>query len=349
MFRQFFDEIDKELQQYTTVPEVLQYVTNKQYELFSLKNSIQGLINSINPATSAVQQISSYASDILEWETLKALEINKEFNIPQYSSRLIQAIRKPKTIRLYPQGTNNIRIYIDLNETAGNIDDYADAVTAFRLVLDEEKDHAPAPYNPTWASHAWEEKIYKPDREGEPVADNPDYAGKYWRTLNERISFFTTLAPFWEIIDQGTIPLSSDRGGTAYPRNVPTHFVEKAREKIRKEFELRFREEEVRIKKLQTDISNIEQALTYLTALEQNLQNTLSEQLLNYTIELVKEQLQKYKINALLLDVKNIAKQIVTDYEANIYKARYSSTLPSGNTIRIRVDNIMDKLGKFSL
>lgn len=348
MFRQFFDEIADELNQFNNLPDTLRYVASKQLEILSLKNSTQDLIDSINPAVAATQNITEYAFQILEWEALKALEINKEFNIEQFSSRLIQAIRNPRTIRLYPQGTNGIRIYIDLNETAGTLDDYAEAVTAFRMVLEEEKDHPSGPYDPAWASHAWEEKIYKPDRENTPVADDPDYSGKYWRTINERISFFETLAPFWEIIDQGTRPLNSDRGGTPYPVNVPTHFVDKAREKIRREFQLRLREEEVRINKLRIDVSNMDKVLTYLRQLEQSLRDNLSGQLLNYTVELVQQQLGRYNIPATLLDIKNIATRIVTDFQRNTYKARYSYTVSPNNTIRMRVDNIMDNLRKFT-
>lgn len=344
MFKQFFDEIASELEQYNTVPETLQYISTKQFKLYSLKNSIQDLIKSTNPAISATEAITTYAFDILEWEALKAVEINKEFNIPQYKSRLIQAIRDPDTIKLYPQRNNNIRIYINLENTAGNLDDYANAVTMFREVLEEEKDHPSKVYNPAWASHAWEEKIYRPDREGAPVADNPDYSGKYWRTINERMEFFDTLAPFWEIIDQGTTPLDSDKGGIAYPKNAPTRFVEKARERIRKEFTLRLLEEEVKLKKLQLDVAEIDSVLAYLEKLEQELRAGLSEQLLSYTMELVEQQLQKFGVNALLIDIKNIATQIVTDYEMNNLKARYASTVTTDKTIRIRVENIITQL-----
>ena len=46
------------------------------------------------------------------------------------------------------------------------------------------------------------------------------------------------------ILDQGTINLPSDRGGTAYPVNTPTHFVAEAEGLIEREFRVRVEEAE---------------------------------------------------------------------------------------------------------
>ena len=374
MFKDFFQDLSDELDKLKAPEDVSDFIYRKREELNKTKKEILDILNNADPTVMAISEIMPYAYDTLEWNAVTAAKEGKEFDIPQFTDRLVAAIQNPNSIEIRRSGEGTIRIYINLNKTAGDLEDYANAILAVREILDEERaERKNRVYHksPAWASHVWEEKLYKPAREGasvppkkvkqlsrsghwkkgrggKPAKFTRDktsiYIAQYWRTIEMRIRHFEGLAPFWQIIDQGLTSLNSDWGGTSYPVHPRTNFVDKTKKQIKSEFDLRYREQKVRLDKLRTSLNNINAALNYLDSLEIYLSSVSLEQLQTFTTDLVRAQLQKYGVTHLEIDVRNIGKQIFEDYLRGVEGTRYRSTLGGGNAIEIRAKEIFNAL-----
>lgn len=245
MFRDFFELHEKQFNLNSSKAEVRDAIAICRSTLRKIER-----LEEIDSADLLIPNIFEFLQNTLYQEAYNAFKINNEFDIPEYVSRLNQAIFNPQTYEITKLSAESISIKINLDKTAGTLDDYARAVSKVRKQLEDSKGNKkPKKRNPTWASHAWAEKFYGPAREGKSIPDRvvtridkktgkkitrikstPDpskYIEKYWKTINARISNFSTLAPFWKILDQGTIKLKSDIGGKAYPINQKTNFVAK--------------------------------------------------------------------------------------------------------------------------
>lgn len=245
MFQEFFKLQEQRLDLSSSIEEVREAVRVCQRTLRNIER-----LEAIDSADLLIPNIFEFLQNNLYNNAQIAFKINSEFDIPEYVSRLNQAIFNPQTYEITKQSAESISIKINLDKTAGTLDDYARAVSSVRKQLESSKGNKkPKKKNPTWASHAWKEKFFGPAREGKSIPDRvvtridrktgkkitrikstPDpskYIEKYWKTINARISNFSTLAPFWRLLDQGTIKLKSDIGGTAYPINQRTNFVAK--------------------------------------------------------------------------------------------------------------------------
>ncbi len=373
MFRDYFKGLSDELDKIKEPQDISKFIEEKRIEYNQSKQEILDLLN-VDFTNLAISNTISYAYDTLEWNATTAAYEGKEFDIPQFTDRLVKAIRNPNTIEITKNGEGSIRIYFNLWKTAGDLEDYATAISAVRDILEEEREaHKNKVYTKSseWASHVWKEKLYRPAREGASVPakkvkqlskagrwkkgrggkpahftkdKTATYIAQYWRTIDLRIGHFESLAPFWQIIDQGTTPLSSDLGGTSYPIHPRTGFVEKTRKQILAEFKLRYREEQARKTKLESYLKDVNAALNYLNNLEALLVRERLENLQSYSMDLVRTQLQKYNISHLEMDVRNIANQIIDDYMQGIEGTRYRSTLGGGNAIEMRAKEIFAAL-----
>ncbi len=373
MFKNFFQELSDELDQIKEPKDISNFIAMKREELLNTREEILKIMNT-DITTLAISETISYAYNTLEFNAVTAMYDGKEFDIPQFSNRLVEAIQNPNTITIEKRGEGSIRVSINLRATAGELRDYANAISAVREILEEERENNHSRvYNksPEWASHAWKEKFYRPAREGASVPPKKvkqlskagrwklgrggkpahftkdktaTYIAQYWRTIEMRIGHFESLAPFWQIVDQGTTSLDSDYGGYAYPVHPRTGFVDKTRKQILAEFQLRYREQKIKIEKLKVSLNNVNGALNYLNKIENELTTVNLENMQQLSIELVRAQLQKYNIGHLEMDVRNIANQIVEDYIQGIEGTRYRSTLGGGNAIEMRAKEIFAAL-----
>jgi hypothetical protein len=120
-------------------------------------------------------------------------------------------------------------VFVYPQMVAGDVSDYFDAVEFVRTNFKMDS-------TPEEASSYWE-FIYKAgnvDMAGFGGWDVPglvEPAQRYNWTIMQRLAYFRGLAPFWEIIDKGTMFPSYGRGGFPYPSYGPTNFV-KAIEKL---------------------------------------------------------------------------------------------------------------------
>lgn len=201
----------------------------------------------------ALEACLQEAKWILVNEVNIALESVEEYNHPIFISDLLEACVNPETLSLgYADGQYIVNV--DLNKTAGYIEQYARAVSATREILNDRKVKGPKSAPGDLASRMWFEKVYGPDRSGKSVPrrkGNPktrlyewidvteNYVGKYFETMELRKSFFISgqKAPWWYLLDHGNSGLKSvfprsPSTGYAAPSNPPTHFVDKAKRKI---------------------------------------------------------------------------------------------------------------------
>jgi hypothetical protein len=153
---------------------------------------------------------------------------------------------------------NQCGVNITLNETAGNIEEYAAAVASARAALNAEKTtkNKKGGKNKTpggLATEMWFEKIYSVDRLGkgevlrrkynrstkayETINVIDQYRGKYFETMNLRKSFYMSghSAPWWYLLEHGNAKVASfesREGAYAKPTNAATGFVRKAKTTI---------------------------------------------------------------------------------------------------------------------
>jgi len=181
------------------------------------------------------------APHILKRNAIIAIEITDEFNTPDFIADITTAIFEPETFITSIDTYGHLSISIDLEATAGTIEDYARGILSarsyFPMTLDAKK-----------ASLIWS-LIYRAGREGatiyttygkggprEHTADRTAYFVRYYeRTMSLRQSTMSGgLAPWWNIVDKGTsLEMSSNRGGTAYPKFAGRNFVETSEQQIR--------------------------------------------------------------------------------------------------------------------
>jgi len=178
------------------------------------------------------------ASDILMKSIEAAVQVNEEYNHPFFLSRLKQVVYNPDTIRITKAEYGRITVEIRMNEVAGSLEDYAQGVKKAREHFGVREPHSKT-------SWFWEEKYYGQAREARPlpqIRNKPRKSledkrealiNKYWETMQFRMDSVGKIAPFWELLDQGSIPMSSDRGGTPYPQGVRTGFIQTAIWKIK--------------------------------------------------------------------------------------------------------------------
>jgi hypothetical protein len=182
-----------------------------------------------------INNLKIEATKILWKEILTAVAINKEYNHPFFLGRLERVARNPETIDITMSNSYPI-VQIYMNEVAGSLEDYADGVKSAREHFKIRSPHR-------MSSWFWQEKYYGQARENRPLpgkrkkresAENKKEAliNKYWETMQFRMDASGKIAPFWELLDKGAIPMSSDWGGQPYPRGIATDFVNRAIEEI---------------------------------------------------------------------------------------------------------------------
>lgn len=245
-FGSVFDRFDIEIDKIRTSIPKLQEALEKLYKEISDKKEYVSWLRERNNKEwlqhtaqgRAFNVVSKIAAERLYENTLEAIK-GTEYDYPGLGERLLDVIRNnDKVITIEPIG-NSARIRIHLDETAGTLEEYANAVKAAKEELGVGKAPEPA------ASQMWAEKIYGVAREGvivgkrkKPkagrgrgsrvsVEDWTDrYKGKYERTIEARIRNFKKPAPWWSLLNNGN---HSGRigPGDPYPITGPTRFVSK--------------------------------------------------------------------------------------------------------------------------
>jgi len=174
----------------------------------------------------SIDQTLVDAPNILKEEVETAVLTNDEYAYTPFLTPLLDIASDEELYNIIPGGTGwsrSITVELAMNEVAGDIEEYAQAVEAAREEMGSDPDR-----DPIKASHIWRTKIW-PSRGG---------GGPYQHVISSRLANLPSLAPFWSLLNDGnkSVSMSSDIGGTAYPSHSGTHFVEKAERRIVKVF-----------------------------------------------------------------------------------------------------------------
>ena len=210
--------------------------------------------------TFAYELVEEKALDFLLNNIKKALINSVEFNYPLFINHLLQAVvigyNEGGMISIIIDSDNQevVGVRVDMSNL-GSVEEYADAVIAARDAL---KIGTISTRFADVRSKIWREKIYGVAREGvrvfreyyekgkrstivklkddelnfddssgEIVDVTHKYEGLYDRTIQMRLDILgPNRAPYWEIINYGSIGFLRDIGGTPYPANIPeSNFV----------------------------------------------------------------------------------------------------------------------------
>jgi hypothetical protein len=187
------------------------------------------------------------AMSILLENASKALVNTEEFNDSLYIGDLLSACSNEEIFKIFVVN-GEVKVEIDLDKSAGTIEEYGIAVKAARaqIVSERETRNPMGGKNqpPQWLSdRKWMEHIYSVDRrngkatrrkwnyeakEYEIIDVTEQYKGKYYETVNLRKSFFVTghSAPWWYILEHGNANIGTVIGeGTPGPEVEATNFV----------------------------------------------------------------------------------------------------------------------------
>jgi hypothetical protein len=213
-------------------------------ELSEARNSQHAL----TAISSSVNIMLAEADDILK-ESIQIATSESEYSHPAFRTALMSISDDiADAIEIIYNGvgwSSNISVKIDMDSIAGNINDYAEAVEAAREALKVKDTRDPAA-----ASKYWKTKVYGTEL--------------YSKTINLRVKNMDTAAPFWSLLNYGTArtSMSSDIGGTPFPRTRGTKFVEKAERALYQRFRSEFLEKRTRNKNLRDTLLNRTRDLT---------------------------------------------------------------------------------------
>lgn len=184
------------------------------------------LVKSILPKIK--EDILKTAVDILQGQILVAIRDNYEYDWPDFRRALFLATEDKDTYKIYELGgtgwSTRLTFTINLDATAGRLEAWARGVKLTRKDLGTKVPRKGSKKRETTAlqaSRAWA---------GIFGARNAASKSKYSSTIKSRLSYSGRIAPFWQLLDKGTIPMPSDRGGYPTPKGKPTNFVQNAQQ-----------------------------------------------------------------------------------------------------------------------
>lgn len=282
MFQDLIKDIDNTISSMKSNLEVVKYLEIRLVELNQIKKDLLQSTKDYNPYEAALNNVKDDALSILWKEAEKALVNSEEFDLPIFRNRLERAIFNPKTLSLSVVGTR-LEVFVNLDQTAGTLSDYANAVIATRELIrnrgKKEKNRGQYMRNPQAASQIWKEKIYGAGREGKNIAPlTPNrknrtaiYKQQYIWTINTRVAHFQSLAPFWRILNNGTVPLASNWGGTEYPNTKPTDFVGRTIQEIRRQFTEYVKLVKDYLAEINQNVKYIDSAISYIQSISKQI------------------------------------------------------------------------------
>lgn len=209
--------------------KVEKYIAQYEEELINLKKIIEDRKNKGNAYYNRVFDDAAYDTSLAAPEILQKTIVEAAQSAPEYLDPiLLRPLLEVATylnifnIRENRAGINStITCEINFEEQAGDLEDWAQAVKDVRQQLGSPQK------NPSSASAYWRTKVY---HKSWP-------SGSYEETIGMRLQSAGKLAPYWQLLNDGnSIRMSSDWGGTAYPTNGPTRFIQEAEGRVENYF-----------------------------------------------------------------------------------------------------------------
>ena len=213
-------------------------------ELDGLAGNMVRQLNSVNVALDELKRGNRTSSRVIEAEIDRILYPVRE-NAPFYLSDevylaatstdeysqpillgpLMEAAKSTEnfTFSVSRHGwSSRLSVTVDMDPVAGTIEQWAMGVKRARELLKN-----PLGKDPIKSSDAWKTKIWSTRGSG---------GSPYQTTIGNRLSESGAIAPYWKLLDEGIVPMSSDRGGYPWPPLRATNFTQKTEEKIKSVF-----------------------------------------------------------------------------------------------------------------
>ena len=311
------------------------------------------------PINKISDEILKKCHEILWSEIQVAIKVNREFDDEFFRTRLFAAAFHPDTIKIDILSGGNFFVGINLNEVAGSLRDYARGIERTRADLGIADFHE-------LTNHFWQEKLYGPAREGKLVKARKqkegskrkakssaqrtkEAIGKYWKTMQMRMENSGKIAPFWEILDKGTVDLLSNKGGDAYPTNFPTNFTTKTILKIEELLSSSGGKGKKDVENININIDNIRTLIaSYLEILERitKLLKELNEESI---IKKALERIKSYEERADPERLEEVIRAVQAGDLSNLNitsEGRVEVTAPAGIRTRISLVLVSRTLGE---
>lgn len=199
----------------------------------------------------------------------RAAEENTEFERSAYKAALYRVARDGDIYKMFVRGDGwNIIVVpnIVFEEEAGDINDWAEAVEAYREELEVKIGNDRRSRKGEKATAYWRDRVFG--------------TGLEVITINARLGYSTGEAPFWRILNNGSQPMASDRPDNSYnplPAG-PTDFIGDAERQIAAEFKAFMnREREKWFREIELMEEEIDKARDFLIDMEEAIKNLTPE------------------------------------------------------------------------
>lgn len=209
---------------------------------------------------------SSVIQGILQSEIDKATQENEEFSKAYYKTSLFQVADDPDIYRIVPYGSGwntRVSVIIGFEEVAGTISDWAHGIVGYRDELGVRVG-SEGSNRGLKATNYWFKRVYQNDQLAQETFDN-------------RLSYTGRPAPFWQLLNSGSLNMPSDRkDGSFNPiPSAPTDFIGHAEERIANHFRNVLLDEkerwEAETRTLEREIDNANELLNDIATLINNL------------------------------------------------------------------------------
>lgn len=225
-------------------------ITDQIIELKKRKSELEEVGKEVGTEITFSEDFVRKANEILIEEIQKAVSSSPEFNHPVFIEPLINAFSRPEAISIEIRGKldlsdkespskllRKVKIRINAEEVGGTLDDLGNAITFARNSL-----HYGKKLKGELATVAWYYGLYVPAREGSEDAKEKKI-NLYWDIIRARMESLAGKPAYWYLLNYGNVgvsggdntpalKLSSDKGGYGKPVNPPTHFIDKAKDRI---------------------------------------------------------------------------------------------------------------------
>lgn len=259
---------------------------------------------------------------ILRSEIDKATEVNTEFERSLYKASLYAAAGDKDIYKLIKTGegwSSNLTVQIVMEEGAGDIQDWSKGILMFRADLKTKikKGNSKAGQRATywWLNNVWG-------------------SGLEVKTIAKRLEYSNRVAPFWRLLNSGSVPMLSDRpDGSFNPIPArPTNFIGEAEYRIRLYFTALFYPEKAQwmqeISALQEEQRYIENAIESYERDLARLSTELSEN---------KEVLRRFKDKQQYVDEDRLTIALRRLRAGEDFDSKYIELTKSGSGGRARV------------
>lgn len=181
----------------------------------------------------------------------QAAETNTEFERSAYKGALYKVAKDKDIYKMITRGQGwgtTLAPQIVFEEEAGDLNDWAEAIEAYRDDLDVKIGNDRRSKRGEKATNFWIQRVFG--------------TGLEVITINERLGYSNGLAPFWRILNNGSQPLASDRPDNSYNPlpATPTDFIGDAERAIAREFRTFMNREKERwfdeVDQMQAEIDN---------------------------------------------------------------------------------------------